>query len=652
MTGGAALTRATRRLGRQDLYIALIILVVAWTGCRLYLPAFRSAGGRGMSYYDEFGPAVMAACGRGLVNPAAHSVPALEAFLVERSASFDCRSLGRLDTVPLDDFQGATRNLLLAAAAIWRFTGISWTALDNLAAMMFGVTLTAAYVVMRFVMARSLAAFGTFIWAISPMHLANVPHLRDYSKAPFFVLTALAIAAAIRAQRPRTLLAVGAAFGIIQGLGFGMRTDVGLNFAPFLVALLVLGSGEVKKNIPWKIAAGLVSLCVFVIVGWPVLSVYRHSEGLWHVSLLGLTTPFDNALNLRRAPYDFGSLYDDSYISTVVHAYWYRVHGGAQVSLHDTGMYDQASREYYGLLVSTFPADFMTRMAGSALHVLTLPFSITYGIVPAGFTHPMARWLAALRGFVMLALAGMGPIAAAYLLVLIGIRDRIAAAVGFVVLMFWAAYPYLQFQPRHVFHLEIVTIVVLLWAAQLSWRMIADAASTAAWRRDAERGLQSLAMIAAFAGIGVLCLGVARVVQQPRARALFEHYADAAPEPIDVQAVTDNANRMVRLSPSMFEPAGPNARIQQAMLVLDVAGACGASDIRVHVRYESAGTTGVDFSRDLSVPNPARAGSTRVFVPVYSVEMGHGRLSRFVSVDVPAASATCIRPRSEERRVG
>jgi hypothetical protein len=628
---------------RQELYIALMIVVAAWIGCRWYLPAFRAAGGRGMSYYDEFGPAVMAACGRGFTNPVSRSIPALDTFLLEGTASFDCRSLGeRPPVIAIDDFQSATRNLLFAAAVIWRVAGISWKALDSLAATMFAVSLAAAYLVMRFVIGRPLALIGTFLWAISPMHLANVPHLRDYSKAPFFALTALAMALAIRSEKPRTLIALGAVFGFVQGIGFGMRTDVGLNFAPFFLVLFVLGSGALNRNLRSKGVAAGVTLFVFAVTAWPVLNGYRHTEGLWHVSLLGLTTPFDNALNLRRAPYDFGYLYDDSYMSTVIHAYWYRVHDAAQVSLHNSGLYDEACKEYYRLLLSTFPGDFLTRMAGSALHVLNLPFSISYGIVPIGITNAVATWLSEVRAWIMLAFAGAGPMIAVLLLTLIGMRDRIAVCVAFVVLAFWSTYPYLQFHGRHVFHLEMLVIVIVLWTAALSVRTFRDVYATREWKDAGRRGLQSLAVIAAFICVAIAGIGTARLVQGPRVRAMLGRYADAAVERLDVEHVTEG-DRLVRLSPLVFEPADTRARIQQAMLVLEITSLCDLREVPVHVRYEALGTGELDFSRDLTVAAPVHAGASRVFLPVYSIEQADGRLSRFVGVDVPTSSATCVR---------
>src|SRR5205085_2733297 len=149
------------------------------------------------------------------------------------------------------------------------------------------------------------------------------------------------------------------------------------------------------------------------------------------------------------------------------------------------------------------------------------------GVVPLGVTNPVMQWIASVRSSTLLALSGAGPAAAAFLLVLIGMRDRIAACVAFALLSFWAVYPYLQFHERHVFHLEILTIVVLLWAAALSWRTIAAARADNAWVYQRRRALQSLATVAALVGAAVGCVAIARAVQVPRARELFAQYVGA-----------------------------------------------------------------------------------------------------------------------------
>ncbi len=61
----------------------------------------------------------------------------------------------------------------------------------------------------------------------SPLQFSQLPHLRDYSKAPFFMFTLCAVAwiALTRASRGRTVTAL-AIIGAVLGVGFGFRTDV------------------------------------------------------------------------------------------------------------------------------------------------------------------------------------------------------------------------------------------------------------------------------------------------------------------------------------------------------------------------------------------------------------------------------------------
>jgi len=213
----------------------------------------------------------------------------------------------------------------------------------------------------------------------------------------------------------------------------------------------------------------------------------------------------------------------------------------------------------------------------------------------------------------------------------------VAACVGFVLLLFWATYPYLQFHGRHVFHLEILAIVVLLWAARLSWSMVAGVTLAEAWARHGRRTRQSATMIAALVCVALFALGVARIIQRPRVEALFEKYANAVEEPIEVQSATAEPGS-VRLTPRVFEPSTQAARFQQAMLVLNVTATCESSG-PVHVRYQGTEKE-LDFSHDVTVPF---AAGTRAFVPVYSIERADGRVSGFADVVVPASSASCVR---------
>ena len=76
-------------------------------------------------------------------------------------------------------------------------------------AVFVAATVVAAYVVLRFVCGRTVSLALTFFWAVSPWHLQNIPHLRDYSKAPFFMFLLVAMAVAFVERRPRRLLVLG-----------------------------------------------------------------------------------------------------------------------------------------------------------------------------------------------------------------------------------------------------------------------------------------------------------------------------------------------------------------------------------------------------------------------------------------------------------
>ena len=65
-----------------------------------YVPRFVAAGGKPWFYQEEFGPAVMMACGRGYVNPDPATAPALDSFLQRTRDSFSCSDLGAVKPAP------------------------------------------------------------------------------------------------------------------------------------------------------------------------------------------------------------------------------------------------------------------------------------------------------------------------------------------------------------------------------------------------------------------------------------------------------------------------------------------------------------------------------------------------------------------------
>ncbi len=606
---------AVRPPGRVDLYIALALFVVSWATAAFYLPAFRASGGHGEFYQEEFAPAVLSACGRGYVSITGDSAPrSLGDFLQRRVDTFDCRDLpAHVETAQLSIMQAAFKYLMMSAALVWRVTGVSWKSVDIVLSLMFAVSITAGYAALRSAAGPVLSAVGSLFWLISPMHLGNLPHLRDYSKTPYFLLTLVAMGVVVRERRLARLVLAGALFGLVQGIGFGMRTDVILNFAPFLLVLFVAGARRMVEDLPAKIACAVAAVLMFAVVGWPILRAYGgESEGLSHVALLGLMTPFDEPLGIRRAAYDVGYLYNDSFAAAEVDGYWARTRRGATSTSPAAVPYATASRTYYRTLATTFPGDFLTRMAGSIIQTLNLPFGITYGRAPAGAGGVLAA-LGEWRTRLMLSLIGTGPLVALALLFIVGVANLRDGIVGLGLFVFWTAYPFIQFHGRHTFHLEFLVIAGFMALFSLAAR-----SAISFWRgaRPAPLAVARAAgLLAAAVLMSVIAIAVGRAVQEPQVRALLERYEDAPIQPLRVDA--------------LFDPPAGQARMQQAMIAVEAS--CPAP-VSVTVRYDAPADR--DFTRTMQVP-----ASARVFMPVYANEVATGGSARFTGIDGPA----CVR---------
>src|SRR4051794_37518827 len=421
-----------------------------------------------------FGAAAMIACGRGATTP---DVPAtmqpgtperqraLVDFLGTRRDSIACSDIPA--DVPVDGLDGpqrASRYLLGLTAAAWTLGGPSWPGIDRLVGVLFASSIALAYLLGRLAMGRIAAAAVAGCYMLSPAHLANVVDLRDYSKAPFYAAT-LVIAGllVLRPRRGRVVLAWSAAAGAMVGIGFGMRTDIALNLIVVLGTVLVFLPGGAGR---WKLRAAAAAVCVaaFLAAAAPILRSGASGSTLWHWALLGYAQESDDALDIEPAAYELGHFYSDSYVATIVDAYWGRTTGSAaQVS---TGLpqHATASRRYYSSLLETFPADALLRGWAAVIRVLELPYSglqsMAEGTLPAivsrtsAFATRLLSWG-----------EGLGlPLFAAVVLC-VSVRNMRIAVWMSALVAFLGAYPAIQFKARHVFHLELLSLWVLGFAA-------------------------------------------------------------------------------------------------------------------------------------------------------------------------------------------
>jgi len=598
----------------DDVIIAAILFVCAsmWGG-RHYARAM-VAGPRPFFYQSYFEPAVMTACGRGFfIAQPQPAPPALRAFLLEQTDRFSCDRLPadlRVGTEGL--YQRPWRYLLTSVAVAWMVLGISWSGLAPLFGALYGITTVLVYAICRLLVGRLGAAAIAIAIALSPIHAANLPNLRDYAKAPFMLALALIlIALVVRPRRTRDVLLLALGYGLAMGIGYGFRTDLLIDIPPFIVTVALFLPGGVLRSVGVKAGALALAAIGFVAAGWPIITTVVSSGGCqWHVFLLGLTTPFSDALGVSGGSYEWGHLYNDEYLWAAVSSYANRFRPDLGYIEYCSHRYDVASWEYLRQILLTFPADMATRAYASALHVVALPFQR----VPLQ-RMPLAN--------------GVGVVATIAFVLAVGASSvRLALFAVFFVLYF-GGHAAIQFLPRHYFPFEFIGWVMLAFLVErgVQWRSVARESGMIHARR-------ALAVAALTLALLLLPLAILRLYQQRRALDLLRSYVEAPASSLALKTVAHGQLRLPvdpdapRTAIAVMAALGrPHVRFIQA--VFNTADCQPGTSVTF--RYDAA-YPATDFSRRIVLD---RAGAlVRVFEPVYT---------QFQGIDVSDPSPSCLR---------
>jgi hypothetical protein len=536
-------------------------------------------------YQHEFGPAVMVAAGRGFVNPAPPSGSPLAEFLAVRRATLDRSDAVNAPIRTLDQFQQATRYLMLVVGYWWRLSGISWPALAWLEALMYGLTVVACYAICRLCLPRMLAIVGAVFVAASPVHLSQAPYLRDYVKAPFILFAIpLTVATALSPMSPRRLAMCSAACGLVVGLGAGFRMDVVIMAPIFLVSVLCFRGTRPWTGLPEKALAAGVFLFALAVAAAPIVS--RLSAGgsnAFHVILLGYSDPFHDGLGVRPSVYSVLPFYSDVYAWEVVSEHAARHQ--ADTVQYLTPAYDAATRAYWMQIVRHFPADVAARALGASNAVLNLPFN-------------QPRTGGAFD--VLSVLNGWGAVFGA---VLVGVawvqRARFGMFAAWLVLVL-TAYSSLQFEERHFFHLEIVSVVALL----LTLRVVVRT-------RLPSRG-QVRTFVLVIVGLGAaggVVLGVLRAYQSAHVASLIDGYIDAPRQRVEPTFTETSYGTWQMRWDDVAHRARPPAA---DYYVVEFDGPSGDNESWLSLRYQDVAP---DYSR-ISTWWSGR-GIVRLFIPAY-----------------------------------
>ncbi len=446
----------------RDLVIAVLLVILSfYLGYR----HFHENSLKGHFYQEHFGPAVALACGKGFVDIDPAGSRELMEFLGKRRDSFQCEDLpARIrerEPSRWSVFQKQNLYLIGAVGLLWKITGVSWSGMAPLVGALYAVLIVTGYGFFRLGMGRAFAAALALVFMVSPLQLGFLLNYRDFSKAPF-ILAFVFIVGLIVIKRPgrRALFGLFAVLGAILGVGMGFRQDV-LICLPFLPAsLLFFRTGDLIEDIKNKAAALLIFFAVFFLSGLPVISQQAKRSNSWHAALIGLLPVWNSGLRIDKPEfYEWVNAPYDGYIVHLVTGRENLIKGAEGRLEYQTREYDVAGRRYYFEIVKNFPADFMTRFNASVLKILDIPFRTAYRKPPIGGYVYLV--LGQLRDLVLYDASRIGLFFSVAAVFFIGTQSARLALFAIFVILYFSAYPVLQFTQRHYFYLEIIG----LWTA-------------------------------------------------------------------------------------------------------------------------------------------------------------------------------------------
>ena len=597
------------------------------------IKAYRARGHQPVFYQQNFGPAVMMACGYGFTQPPyAAAPPSLLAFLRLERDDFSCADFPQpMPTEPVS-WNGTWYYLYGTTALVWKIFGLSWLALDWLAGAFGAVTLAAFYGLFRLLAPAIVAAAFAVLSMLVPAHIEQMPMLRDYSKAPFVLVAVLALAWLVwRPMTFRVTIAMAALFGATVGIGYGFRSDL-IVMVPFgaIIALLFL-PGSFRQEWRRNVLAAVAMLAAFVAAGYPPLKGQETGGCQFHYGLLGLTTPLVRALGLENPIYVFGDHLSDTFVDLKT--------GDRANRVVDVGVpilcapdYDRASADLYFEMVRTFPADLTLHAYASVETILRAGMTLPHLQGRLGSTPVLGRFTAVIDRFTS-ALVRFGPwFTAVAVAVAWAASPRLGLALA-VFVLFLAGYPAIQFDGRHWFHLRFIPI----WSAVLI--------AGAWWRSRGERDWVALGKgvlgTAALLLLMVASLWTLRLIQRGSAAELMESYLAAPTEPLAFTA----AESRLDVDWRPIDYGLPPGHRSSDMLVLSIAAeGCGQpGPVDVRIRYD-APLAPHDISSTVAVQRGAPGSPpSRLFFPVFSQGHLDQIYMRFTGVETPGRPVDCIR---------
>ncbi len=576
---------------REAAIVACLFLLAAYGGSWYYLANGATPVGTG----DWFGPSAMLAAGRGFVVPALSArewvdspeTLAFREFLATKRNKLAPTDIpAKLSIAQTGAFHHIHCYLFYSVAAVWRMFGISYTALAPLLGLMTGLSVVAAYALFRLCMGRIVASICAVLFFAIPSHLAFIPNIRDYGKAPF-ILAALALMGYLVTQpveRKRVLL-LCALLGLDIGIGLGFRFDLILML--LMAALVILGglSCGMRKRVRLRLGALAIMLLCFAIPAWPVLRSIADEQDVEALHIMeGLAPDFGNYLGVGGVPYRMLDIYNDALAYDTAIDYAYRIRGIDHNIPYCNMECTQATRGYLVSYLRHFPADVVIRALAGTLRICQ------YGIIqlglyarplPQGYTESVLPWLLPL----LLHVRAMGPWYVGAMLLLVASRHLRFGLIALFFVLYLGAYSSLQFDPRHTFHLAFLPVMGLGVVVEQGV-LLARAITKSGARTVLKEGwhhrdwINPLSRTATFVGVAacltLMPLFATRWYQGRHVGELYRQYRQAERAPLSItqqKSVSPGTSLNLYQPPDLFASAEADNRcLHSAYLVAELTG--------------------------------------------------------------------------------
>jgi len=394
---------------------------------------------------ETFVPAIMIAAGRGFYVTDIDAVPGLRAFVGYQSTRFDVAAIPQEAALesPGRGYQ-FLRYMLYTVGYLWKVFGVSWKSLAILILVMLGISAFAVYGISRLAMPVPWSVFVALAFTWNSAVYSQMPLFRDFSKAPFILVTVFLLARSVKKRLTRRdYLITAALIGVVLGVGMGFRTDM-LILVPLSIVVLLTCRLQRARYLPaFRFVAPLLLVLAFLLASFPVFLAHTSASfETGHDFLLGFSSRCKQEMGtLIPASYEKEYLSHDTYTAWSTMASAYDGITMTPVELQQAlkkehGGLNEIVEAYIRALISVFPADLLTRAYAA---VLRCTVGLGSSEVPPAFLFESTGLLFVLCG-----------------LMLVATRDLWLAWQMLLMLSLFCGYTSLQFGLRHAFHTSFV----------------------------------------------------------------------------------------------------------------------------------------------------------------------------------------------------